>query len=110
MPSPDPPGLLERLREKHVCICVGAGGVGKTTTSAALALGLAAAGAKVAVVTIDPAARLAEALGLRELSDEPQLLDCAPLAAGGVPVRGELWAMRLDAKRTLDEVVTRLAP
>jgi anion-transporting ArsA/GET3 family ATPase len=103
-------GLLAQLREKHVCICVGAGGVGKTTTSAALALGLAAAGAKVAVVTIDPAARLAEALGLRELSDQPQLLDLAPLAAGGVPARGELWAMRLDAKRTLDEVVTRLAP
>jgi anion-transporting ArsA/GET3 family ATPase len=103
-------GLLAQLREKHVCICVGAGGVGKTTTSAALALGLAAAGAKVAVVTIDPAARLAEALGLRELSDQPQLLDLAPLTAGGVPVRGELWAMRLDAKRTLDEVVTRLAP
>jgi anion-transporting ArsA/GET3 family ATPase len=105
-----PRGALERLRGKHVCICVGAGGVGKTTTSAALALGLAASGAKVAVVTIDPAARLADALGLRELSVEPQLLDCAPLAAAGTPVRGELWAMRLDAKRTLDEVVTRLSP
>src|ERR1700724_209935 len=104
------PGVLARLREKHVCICVGAGGVGKTTTSAALALGLAAAGAKVAVVTIDPAARLADALGLAELSDEPQLLDCETLAARGVEVRGELWAMVLDAKRTLDDVVTRLAP
>jgi anion-transporting ArsA/GET3 family ATPase len=101
---------LERLLAKRVCICVGAGGVGKTTTSAALALGLATAGAKVAVVTIDPAARLADALGLQELSHEPQLLDCAPLAARGVEVRGELWAMRLDAKRTLDDVVTRLAP
>jgi anion-transporting ArsA/GET3 family ATPase len=101
---------LEQLLGKRVCICVGAGGVGKTTTSAALALGLAGAGAKVAVVTIDPAARLADALGLAELSDEPQLLDCAPLAAHGVHVRGELWAMVLDAKRTLDDVVTRLAP
>jgi anion-transporting ArsA/GET3 family ATPase len=110
MPSPQPPGMLDRLRDKHVCICVGAGGVGKTTTSAALALGLAAAGAKVAVVTIDPAARLAEALGLRELSDQPQLLDCSALAERGMPVRGELWAMRLDAKRTLDGVVARLAP
>ena len=105
-----PWSALERLRGKHVCICVGAGGVGKTTTSAALALGLAASGAKVAVVTIDPAARLADALGLRELSDEPQLLDCTPLAETGMPVRGELWAMRLDPKRTLDEVVTRLSP
>jgi anion-transporting ArsA/GET3 family ATPase len=103
-------GALERLRGKHVCICLGAGGVGKTTTSAALALGLAAAGAKVAVVTIDPAARLAEALGLRELSDEPRLLDPEPFAAHGVRMRGELWAMRLDPKRTLDEVVARLAP
>src|ERR1700730_15426182 len=93
---------LELLLGKRVCICVGAGGVGKTTTSAALALGLSAAGAMVAVVTIDPAARLADALGLAELSDEPQLLDCEPLAARGVEVRGELWAMGLDAKRTVD--------
>src|SRR3989442_11470980 len=104
------PGARERLRGKHVCICVGAGGVGKTTTSAALALGLAAAGAKVAAVTIDPAARLAEALGLSELSGEPRLLDPKPFAAAGVHMRGELWAMMLDAKRTLDDIVTRLAP
>ena len=104
------PGARERLRGKRVCICVGAGGVGKTTTSAALALGLAAAGAKVAAVTIDPAARLAEALGLSELSGEPRLLDPKPFAAAGVQMRGELWAMMLDAKRTLDDIVTRLAP
>ena len=68
MPASERSGAGERLRGKHVCICVGAGGVGKTTTSAALALGLSMAGAKVAAVTIDPAARLAEALGLQELS------------------------------------------
>jgi anion-transporting ArsA/GET3 family ATPase len=106
----DDAGLLERVREKHVCICVGAGGVGKTTTSAALALGLAARGQKVAVVTIDPAARLAGALGLRELSGEPRRLDSDSFAAQGVPMRGELWAMMLDAKRTLDQIVARLAP
>ena len=60
-------GLGERLRGKQVVVCVGAGGVGKTTTSAALALGLALRGQKVAVVTIDPARRLASALGLAEL-------------------------------------------
>jgi anion-transporting ArsA/GET3 family ATPase len=110
MPEAGPVRMLERLRGKHVCICLGAGGVGKTTTSAALALGLAATGAKVAVVTIDPAARLAEALGLRELSGEPRLLDSKPFAAHGVRMQGELWAMMLDPKRTLDDVVTRLAP
>jgi len=110
MAGSERPRLLERLRGRHVCICLGAGGVGKTTTSAALALGLAARGAKVAVVTIDPAARLADALGLAQLSSEPRLLDGGAFAAQGVRMRGELWAMRLDAKRTLDEIVTRLAP
>lgn len=103
-------GLRDRLAGKRVCICVGAGGVGKTTTSAALALGLAARGAKVAAVTIDPAARLAQALGLRELSSEPKPVEAAAFAALGAPVEGELWAMALDAKRTLDDIVTQLAP
>jgi anion-transporting ArsA/GET3 family ATPase len=110
MPASERSGAGERLRGKHVCICVGAGGVGKTTTSAALALGLSIAGAKVAAVTIDPAARLAEALGLQELSGDPRRLDPQPFAARGLHMRGELWAMMLDAKRTLDEIVTRLAP
>jgi anion-transporting ArsA/GET3 family ATPase len=103
-------GLAARLRGKHVCICVGAGGVGKTTTSAALALGLAARGQKVAVVTIDPAARLATALGLDQLSGEPSRVQEALLAEHGVECAGELWAMMLDSKRTFDEIVTRLAP
>src|SRR3977135_3049642 len=59
--------LEERLRQKQGCVCGGAGGVGKATVSAALALGLAARGRKVAVVSIDPARRLAGALGLSEL-------------------------------------------
>jgi anion-transporting ArsA/GET3 family ATPase len=103
-------GALERLRGKHVCICVGAGGVGKTTTAAALALGLAARGARVAVVTIDPAPRLASALGLKALASEPTQVETAELAAARVEIRGELWAMRLDPKRTLDDLVGRLAP
>jgi anion-transporting ArsA/GET3 family ATPase len=56
-----------RLADKRVVICAGSGGVGKTTTSAALAMGLAAEGKRVAVVTIDPARRLANALGLDEI-------------------------------------------
>jgi anion-transporting ArsA/GET3 family ATPase len=84
----------------RLCICVGAGGVGKTTVAAAIALSRAAQGQRVAVVTIDPAPRLAQALGLDELSGEPRRV------AGA----GELWAMRLDPKRTLDELIASLAP
>jgi anion-transporting ArsA/GET3 family ATPase len=102
--------LRGRLAGKRVLVCVGAGGVGKTTTSAALALGLAMEGQKVAVVTIDPAKRLASALGLEELSGEPSRIEPASLRAGGVKMKGELWAMMLDAKRTFDEIIMRLAP
>ena len=102
-------GLAARLAGKRVLVCVGAGGVGKTTTSAALALGLAREGKKVAVVTIDPAKRLASALGLQRLSSEPSRIDPVALRGVGVDGRGELWAMMLDTKRTFDEVVMRLA-
>jgi anion-transporting ArsA/GET3 family ATPase len=84
----------------RLCICVGAGGVGKTTMAAAIALQRAQRGERVAVVTIDPAPRLARALGFDELSGEPQRV------AGA----GELWALRLDPKRTLDELIASLAP
>jgi anion-transporting ArsA/GET3 family ATPase len=100
-------GLEARLRGKRVLVCVGAGGVGKTTTSAALALGLAMRGQKVAVVTIDPAKRLAAALGLQELSGEPRRVEAGRNA--GVKIEGELWAMMLDVKRTFDDIVARLA-
>src|SRR5882762_9144981 len=102
--------LSKRLKGKRVCICLGSGGVGKTTTSAALALGLAARGQKVAVVTIDPAARLAAALGLEQLSGEPRRIEPAMLAEQGVACKGELWAMMLDSKGTFDGIVSRLAP
>jgi anion-transporting ArsA/GET3 family ATPase len=102
--------LAKSLDGKRVCICLGSGGVGKTTTSAALALGLAARGQKVAVVTIDPAARLASALGLERLSGEPRLIEPSLLAEQGVRCDGELWAMMLDSKGTFDEIVARLAP
>jgi anion-transporting ArsA/GET3 family ATPase len=103
-------GLSARLRGKRVVVCVGAGGVGKTTTSAALALGLALRGQKVAVVTIDPARRLASALGLAELPSEPQRIEPSLFAEQSVAVEGELWAMMLDAKRTFDELIGHLAP
>jgi anion-transporting ArsA/GET3 family ATPase len=98
------------LEGKRICVCAGSGGVGKTTTSAAIALGMAAQGAKVAVVTIDPAKRLANALGLEELENEPRLVEPERLRSSGLEMRGELWAMMLDPKRTFDELMERLAP
>jgi anion-transporting ArsA/GET3 family ATPase len=94
---------LEPLLEgKRMVICAGSGGVGKTTTAAAVALGLAERGAKVAVVTIDPARRLANALGLDTLGNEPHKVE--------LELEGELWAMMLDAKRTFDQLIEHLAP
>ncbi|HEU0024888.1 MAG TPA: ArsA-related P-loop ATPase [Thermoleophilaceae bacterium] len=90
------------LEAKEVCVCAGSGGVGKTSTAAAIALGMADRGAKVAVLTIDPARRLASALGLADLDNEPHRVDA--------PLKGELWAMMLDPKRTFDELVEQHAP
>jgi anion-transporting ArsA/GET3 family ATPase len=101
--------LAARLAGKRVVICAGAGGVGKTTVSATVALGLAARGQRVAVVTIDPARRLAESLGLDELGNQPQPVDPRQLASAGLDLRGGLAAMMLDAKRTFDELIDRLA-
>ena len=102
--------LADRLDGKRIIIVAGSGGVGKTTASAALALGLAAAGQRVAVVTIDPAKRLAESLGLEELGNEPHRVEAELLAGHGVEMRGELWAMMLDPKATFDDLMVRLAP
>ncbi len=102
--------VAERMLGKRICICTGSGGVGKTTTAAAVAMGLAARGRRVAVVTIDPARRLAGSLGLEQLGNEPRLVDPAHFAGQGIDLRGELWAMMLDAKRTFDELIDLLAP
>jgi anion-transporting ArsA/GET3 family ATPase len=104
------PGIAPLLAGKRIVVCAGAGGVGKTTTAAALAMGMAASGARVAVVTIDPARRLATALGLAELGNEPHRIDPARFAAQGIEMRGELWALMLDPKRTFDALIDRLAP
>jgi len=104
------PGVGEILDGKDICICAGSGGVGKTTTSAAIAAGMAARGLKVCVLTIDPAKRLADSLGLKELGNEAKQVDPSLFAQQGVEVKGELWAMMLDAKATFDELVARQAP
>ena len=91
-------------------VVAGAGGVGKTTVSAALALGLAARGARVAVVTIDPARRLAAALGIDALGDMPHRVDAARVEASGMAMLGTMDALQLDPRATFDRLVAREAP
>ncbi|BCN76858.1 ArsA family ATPase [Prescottella equi] len=83
----------------RIVVCCGAGGVGKTTTAASMALRAAEQGRRVAVLTIDPARRLAQALGVQDLDNEPQLVQLAPGSTG------ELHAMMLNMRRTFDEMV-----
>ncbi|KQZ89529.1 ATPase [Phycicoccus sp. Root563] len=87
----------------RIVVCCGAGGVGKTTTAAAMGLWAAEHGRRVVVLTIDPARRLAQSLGLTELDNTPRPVEGA--GAGG----GSLDAMMLDMKRTFDEVVEQHA-
>jgi anion-transporting ArsA/GET3 family ATPase len=94
--------VLDVLEGRRIVVCAGSGGVGKTTTAAALAMGMAERGLKVAVVTIDPAKRLADSLGLEELGNEPRRVEG--------DFEGELWALMLDSKRTFDALIDRLAP
>lgn len=102
--------VRELLGRREVIVCAGAGGVGKTTTAAAIALQAAVEGKKAAVLTIDPAKRLASSLGLKELSNEPTKVDPRKFTAAGLEPEGELWALMLDTKSTFDEVVLQYAP
>jgi anion-transporting ArsA/GET3 family ATPase len=88
----------------------GAGGVGKTTTAAALGAGAAMLGKKALVLTIDPARRLATALGLDGVGNLARRVPADLLKAAGVEPRGELWAAMLDTKQSWDELVLRHAP
>ncbi len=97
------------LAAKEVVIVCGTGGVGKTTTSAAMAaMAAAELGGRVLVLTIDPARRLAQAMGLTELSDA-EVRVALPARAGRAP-RGELYAAMLDTSRAWDALITRYAP
>ncbi len=87
-------------RDRSIIVCCGSGGVGKTTTSAALALRAAERGRKVVVLTIDPARRLAQSMGIEALDNTPR-----PVPGVGSSGGGSLDAMMLDMKRTFDEVV-----
>ncbi len=102
--EPGSPLIGAVIEQATVIVCCGSGGVGKTTTAAAIGLDAAAAGRRVVVVTIDPARRLADALGLVDgLAASPQRI--------GLPddVSGQMWAMMLDAEATFDDLVRREA-
>jgi len=88
----------------RIVVCCGSGGVGKTTTAAALGLRAAERGRRVCVLTIDPARRLAQSIGLDELDNTPREIDRIESANGGA-----LFAMMLDMKRTFDEIVEQHA-
>lgn len=120
------------LDNGRLVVCVGPGGVGKTTTAAALGLRAAMAGRRTIVLTIDPARRLANSLGLESLTNDPQQIDLASAATGAEATRylnpgkapgesgdddtdaeateGELWAMMLDSEQTFDDLIDQYAP
>ncbi|OJH36417.1 ArsA family ATPase [Cystobacter ferrugineus] len=102
--------LQSLLRDKRVLVLCGAGGVGKTTTAAALGVAAARSGRKVLVLTIDPARRLAEAMGLREGGAEPTPISPERLYAGGTPGTGQLDVWMLDPRVVFERFVHRLSP
>jgi anion-transporting ArsA/GET3 family ATPase len=110
MTSAHPDRLDEIVQTKKVIVCVGSGGVGKTTMSAAIAARGAERGKSVCVLTIDPARRLANAMGLTALGNAESRIEGDRLEGAGIHVTaGQLWAMMLDTKRTWDDLVARFA-
>lgn len=99
------PSISQLLTEKRLLICVGAGGVGKTSMAATMGVHAAMMGRKVLVLTIDPAKRLANSLGLHEFGNEETQIDLGPLGE----TKGELWAMMLDGKHAFHELIDRVA-
>jgi len=103
--------IAQLLADKQVVISCGSGGVGKTTAAAAMAATAAARqGGKVLVLTVDPAKRLANALGLEGFGNVEKQVPASAFAAAGVKVKGELWAAMLDTKESWDALVRRHAP
>ena len=102
-----PLDILQLVDHQRILLCCGSGGVGKTTTAASLALLAASRGRSVLVLTIDPAKRLAQAMGLDSLNHEPQAIEMGDL--GGTR-GGSLHGMMLDTKHTFDQLVENYAP
>ncbi len=105
------PSLEALLAAKEMVLVCGAGGVGKTTVAASMAVSAATSGGgRVLVLTVDPARRLADALGVGELGNVASRVPDDAFAAGDVEPRGELWAAMLDTKAGWDELIRRHAP
>lgn len=110
-PGPSGGRLTPLLDRQHLLVCVGSGGVGKTTTAAALGIAAATRGRRTAVLTIDPARRLRDALGITTLDGEPHRVPLARHTRAEARVTlGPLDAMVLDTKRTFDDLIQRYAP
>jgi anion-transporting ArsA/GET3 family ATPase len=107
---PSAPGLGHLLDTRRVILVVGCGGVGKTTTTAALGLAAARRGKRVLCLTIDPARRLSQSLGLKEMTTTAQQVDAALFHRAGVDVPGSMTVMMLDTKTTFDALIETLAP
>jgi anion-transporting ArsA/GET3 family ATPase len=104
-------GLETLLATREVVVFCGSGGVGKTSTAAAAALAAAVhLGGKVLVLTIDPAKRLADAMGLESFGNVARQVSLDEFRDAGIEPRGELWAAMLDTKRSWDELILRHAP
>ena len=105
------PGLDALLASKEMVLVTGSGGVGKTTVAAALGLSAAVhQGGRILVLTVDPARRLADALGVGALGNRASRVPPSAFTAAGVEPRGELWAAMLDTKAGWDELIRRHAP
>jgi len=104
-------GFEQLLATREIVVTCGSGGVGKTTTAAALgAMAAARLGGRVLVLTVDPARRLANALGLERFGNVEVRVDDALFTAAGLEPRGELWAAMLDTKESWDDLVRMHAP
>lgn len=103
--TPPAAALARLVEERRVLVCVGSGGVGKTTTAAAIGLEAARRGRRVLVLTIDPARRLANALGLPSFGNEIRTIEVPDAAPGGA-----LAAVMLDTRATFDDLIQRMAP
>jgi anion-transporting ArsA/GET3 family ATPase len=109
--TPHQVDLVGDLARHDVVVCCGAGGVGKTTVSAALGMGIVSArSGRVLVLTIDPARRLATALGLKAIGTQPVAIAPDQLRRAGLEPRGEMVAAMLDMKNEWDRLVERYAP
>lgn len=104
------PRVKDLLLTRRVLVCAGSGGVGKTSVAAALGLLGAQLGRRVLALTVDPAKRLAESLGVDPVNHERQFVARERLLRLGVPAEGELSVLVLDPEHTLNELVRRLAP